>query len=101
MTQVERRRMRKVLLDLLHFLLDKDADTADTPTMDDIEKITGTPVKDRQKLMREQEILKQMFTLLKVAHHANHMELWCFAFIQTVFAHSILTHPIAGCAVLI
>lgn len=57
---MERRQEIQMLTDLVYFVLDKEGSTYDPFT------IVGTPNKDRQKLMREQDILKELFNTLRV-----------------------------------
>ena len=63
-TQVARKQLKKVLIDLLAFLLEREYDDVDREDRD-YEVLHGTPNKDRQKMMREQDILKQLFLLLR------------------------------------
>ena len=63
-THVARKQLKKVLIDLLTFLVEREYDDVDHEDRD-YEVLNGTPNKDRQKMMREQDILKQLFLLLR------------------------------------
>lgn len=64
-TGVQRKQLKKVLIDLLLFLFDKENDDLGNLQDRDYEVLVGVPNKERQKMMREQDILKHLFLLLR------------------------------------
>ncbi|KXJ16906.1 Inositol 1,4,5-trisphosphate receptor type 1 [Exaiptasia diaphana] len=59
-TQHERRFVTQLLMDLVYFVTEHDSSGEDILNI-----LVETPNRDRQKLMREQNILKEIFNLLK------------------------------------
>ena len=62
----DRKILTNLLQDIIFFLADKENDQQrPDPLNVDLEGINSTVLRDRQKLLREQDILKQLFRILK------------------------------------
>lgn len=89
---MERKQLQQLLSDLIRFVLGQD-------NPDKLNELILHPIKERQKVMREQDVIAQLFYILKVRVLFCAAVLWCLnAYSQAPFAPEACT---SGCGVLL